>query len=288
MEPSTTVVIVGFNSAQVIASCLHSLPPDVRVILVDNASRDDTIAAARAARPGIEILAQPRNLGYGAAANAGLERASTPFGLLLNPDVRFSPDLIARLAAAAERHPDAGMLAPSVGSGEGPGRRIFWDPPAPLRVERAGADRILAYVGGPAMFFRMAAFRAVGGFDARLFLFYEDDDICIRMRLAGYDLVQVLGASIAHGGGKSTSGVADLEYWKQWHMGWSRLYVERKYRGRVGMLRRWLRDGTENALKRAFRPRDPRQPRYRGRLDGMAAYLRGIEARAVAIGGAGP
>lgn len=281
-EQRVTVVIVTFNSAAVIGPCLTALGPAPHLVVVDNASGDGTLAAARSAAPNARLIALPANAGFGSAANRGLAEAATEFGLVLNADTVARPGLIPALIAAADRYPDAGLLAPC--SWDADGRLQFGRVPVltprPAGPEHAqpDGDCCAAYAGGAAFLFRLAAFRAIGGFDERLFLYYEDDDLCLRLRRAGWSLIHVADAHLDHAAGRSTAGVADLEWWKQWHMAWSRLYLERKYRGRW---RAWAA-GASALPKLAARAAGRRnRARYRGRLAGTWAFLTGAPARAI-------
>ncbi|NKE63281.1 glycosyltransferase, partial [Lentzea sp. PSKA42] len=99
MERSpVAVVIVTYQSEQVIAGCLDSLPDDVRVIVVDNASTDGTVASAT--RPGVEVLRSPVNAGFAAGVNLGIKAAEGHDVLVLNADIRLHPGAIATLRAA--------------------------------------------------------------------------------------------------------------------------------------------------------------------------------------------
>ena len=90
-------VVVTFNSEAVIGRCLASLPPSMAVTIVDNGSRDDTLAVARAARPDVRVLTTPRNIGYGAAANLGFTGGKAPYAILINPDAVLADGAIAAL-----------------------------------------------------------------------------------------------------------------------------------------------------------------------------------------------
>ena len=105
-------VVVTFNSAAVIGSCLAKLPPSLAVTVVDNDSGDDTLPVARAARPDARLLKMPRNIGYGAAANRGFAGGRAPYAMLLNPDAVLGEGAVEALVTAGERYPDAGLLAP--------------------------------------------------------------------------------------------------------------------------------------------------------------------------------
>jgi hypothetical protein len=99
-------------------------------------------------------------------------------------------------------------------------------------------------------------------------------------------LVHVADALLHHQAGQSTTGVSGLYYWKQWHMAWSRAYMERKWGGRCRLAAYVAQEGLTNLVKWLARPRDPRRPRYAGRLAGLVAYLAGRKARDVRLGSA--
>ena len=134
------------------------------------------------------------------------------------------------------------------------------------------------------MFFPLAAFRAIGGFEPDIFLYYEDDDICMRMRQAGRTLVHVHAARLEHGSGQSSAPSAAVSRGKEWHMAWSRQHMLRKYRGpraaacQGGLLM------AELAARLALRWGDPRRGKWSARLAGTLAALRGRSATATGIG----
>lgn len=236
-ESQVEAVVVTFNSAAVIGRCLASLPADVAVTVVDNASGDETLAVARAARPDARLLRLPRNIGFGAAANRGIAVGAAPYALLLNPDATPGADAVPALLAAAARYPDAGLLAPCTRDRTGriefrrrtPHARFLTNPPdAPIEPE---GDCCAPYVGAAALLLRRAAFDAVGGFDERLFLYGEDDDLCLRLSAAGWSLVHVADAHADHLGAASTAPLPGLDWWKRWHMQWSSLYLDRRHGG---------------------------------------------------------
>jgi GT2 family glycosyltransferase len=92
------VVIVTYQSEQVIAGCLDSLPEGTRVVVVDNASTDGTVAAAT--RPGVQIVRNPVNAGFAAGVNLGIKAAEGYDVLVLNADIRLHPGALETLRAA--------------------------------------------------------------------------------------------------------------------------------------------------------------------------------------------
>ncbi len=144
-------------------------------------------------------------------------------------------------------------------------------------------DCCMDYVGGSAMFFRMSAFRAMGGFDDAIFLYGEDDDICLRLTASGHALIHVAGCQVLHAGGKSTTPSPRLEWCKAWHQGWSRIHVEAKHRGQRAAWRYLLREWPRLRLKSSLRRGDARHTKWHGRAAGMAAWARGVQATSVGL-----
>ena len=285
-EAACTVVIVAYHSAALLPACLAAIPEACPVIVVDNASPDDSADVALAARPSARIMRAGKNLGFGPGANLGFAEVTTEFGLLLNADATLEPETIAGLIAAARRYPEAGLLAPEVIAEEGhmqfghdlPFRRLR----GPV-VEPSG-DACCWYVGGSAMFLRMSVLRALGGFDPEIFLYFEDDDLCLRVRAAGHALVHVAGVRVRHLGGASSGASPRLSHWKAFHQGWSRLHLEAKHRGRWAAWRLALAEWPGLVLKAALRRGDARRAKWAGRAAGILAWMQGRKAREIRLG----
>lgn len=231
---SVTAIVVSYDSAEVLPACLDALAAEgVPAIVVDNASGDASreVASAKGAR----VIANARNEGYGRANNAGVAAATTPYVLIVNPDLELGRGAAAALVAAAGRYPDAGMLAPRIVE---PSGRIFLQPRSllsPDHLNRSGAmivpegDACLPFLSGACLLIRRELFLALGGFDPAIFLFYEDDDLCRRMRDAGHALIHVHGGEARHGRGRSTAPSPQRRFKARWHLAWSERYIARKY-----------------------------------------------------------
>jgi len=109
-QARVSLISVAYNSAGALRGLLASVPPGLGVIIVDNASSDDSVAVAEAA--GARVIRNAANLGFGAGCNIGMNAAETEFVLLANPDTRLDGAALAQLVAAADAFPDAAILAP--------------------------------------------------------------------------------------------------------------------------------------------------------------------------------
>lgn len=290
-----TAVFVTFNSAGVIARTLRAVPADMPVIVIDNASHDDTVKIARKARPDALIRANQTNAGFGAALNAGTRLARTPFVLLLNPDVEISAEAVAALRATAHAMPRNFLFGPAMVDCEG---RAIKAPRAPLfapehplfkplRKRKCDLPVLPAracevgWIVGAAMFVRREALRAIGGFDENIFLFFEETDLCHRAILAGQPPVWVPEATVTNlEGSSSGTPMARMNYFREWHFSWSQYYLLRKYNLARASWVQWSRPPAylaKAALYTALR-RPMKAAYYRGRLMGAIASLMGEPA----------
>jgi GT2 family glycosyltransferase len=224
-----TVVIVNFNGGANVVRCLENLaaqtvPPE-RILLVDNASSDGSLAACRklvAARAGLAerttIDALGANVGFAAGSNRGFALADTEFVALLNPDAFPEPRWLEALVVAAAAHPECAafgsrqMLAGRPGVLDGIGDR--WHVSGLAWREGHGrpmgpADLVAREIFSPcaaAALYRRTAVVEVGGFDEDYFCFGEDVDLGFRLRLAGHTARYVPDAVVEHVGGGSSEG----------------------------------------------------------------------------------
>jgi GT2 family glycosyltransferase len=236
--PRVTVVTVTWQSAATLPGFLAACPAGLPVIVVDNASTDGTPAAAEAARPGVRVIANPANLGFGAASNIGLDAVATEFALLANPDARLSEDAVATLIAAAEAHPGQLLYAPLLMDEAGRPVRS-WNA---VQSRRAALPRdrdgepwpegpvCVGFASGACLLFRPAQGLR---FDPGFFLFYEDDDLCLR---AGGALLEP-AARVAHAGGRSSAPALATTWRKARAMAFSRLRFAALHGGGPGAAR---------------------------------------------------
>ena len=230
---SVTIIVVTYNSAHCLAALHPLLQLAPNVVVSDNASGDGTAAQAQARWPHASVLGHDRNLGFGAANNRALARVSTPFALLLNPDCELSPEQLAQLLAAADQFPEAAMLAPQLVDAKGlPEVNYRW-PNTLWAAKGPGATGPVSvgFVCGAAMLLRMSACQPTGFFDETFFLYYEDDDLCLRFFKAGLPMVVVPSVHAMHQSRGSVKGKTPWrsEYWRGFHHAQSKLIFSTKH-----------------------------------------------------------
>ncbi|MGH9127189.1 MAG: glycosyltransferase, partial [Acidimicrobiales bacterium] len=247
------VVIVTYQSAPHLGSCLASLPTNARVVVVDNNSTDDS--AAIAGEHGVPVLRNAANRGFAAAANQGAAVGREDLILFLNPDAVVAPADLSRLAEAALDDDSIAVVGPCLVSPEGRGQRPWWPFPSPLGswCEAAGIHRMgarlgprqaaeprnagatdVAFVVGACFLVRRVAFEALGGFDEDFWLYGEEADFCRRAADTGWRVRYVPDAQAVHVGGGSSSG-ADGDVVRE-HFARGTDRVIRKHHGRAALL----------------------------------------------------
>jgi GT2 family glycosyltransferase len=238
MASRPTIYIPNLDGRDRLAALLESLRGQTRtaeVVLVDNGSRDGSQELLRGEFPEVELIELGENLGFGPALNRAVAATDGDPVVLLNNDVvcdpRFLEALLEPVAAGAEmvagvllgeRDPrlvdSAGVIADRTLMG-------FDYLHGERREEVAAAPPPLGPTGGAALFSR-AAFDAVGGFDERIFLYYEDLDLALRMRAAGARCELAPEAAAVHAYSQTLGAASGAKYART---GWSRGYMLRRY-----------------------------------------------------------
>ena len=228
-----TVVMVTHHSAHCLAGQNDLLAHCPNIIISDNASNDGTPEEAKALWPHACVLAHPNNLGFGAANNRALALVTTPFAFLLNPDCVITPEALLTLMSAAQDMPDAALIAPQLLGVKGKPELNYRWPTTQWQSKGVGAEgpTCVGFVCGAAMLFRVANFAPVGFFDETFFLYYEDDDLCLRLFNAKLPMVLVPDVLAIHSSRGSVKGKVPLksEYVRGYHHAQSKLIFENKH-----------------------------------------------------------
>jgi N-acetylglucosaminyl-diphospho-decaprenol L-rhamnosyltransferase len=291
-----TYVVPSWDGLEVLRECLRALmlqTVDCEVVVVDNGSVDGTAAAVAAEFPDVLLVRLEENVGFGRAVNLGAERATGDVLLVVNNDAVPAPDFAERMVAP--------FADPAVGMAAG----VLTQRPHPDRVDSAGVEldvtvgswdlgwnapvaslgtRTPAGPCGGAAAYRASAWRDAGGFDPALFAYWEDVDLALRLRRAGWASAFVPDALALHRHGATLGAATPLQ---------RRLDAF----GRGFVLGRHGRDGPAAALRvavldwpvLAFDLLVARQPevlreRRRGRAAGRASRLGPPDASLLTVG----
>lgn len=252
------------------------------VVVVDNASTDGTAEAVAERFPAVRVIRIDENLGFGRAVNRGVESVDTPVVILLNNDVACEPDFVERmlepfsddrvgLVAGVLLQHDAPELVDSAGIELDPTLRSWdrlWNRPA---SELGNGAEPLGPCGGAAAY-RLTAWREAGGFDEAFFAYWEDVDLALRLRLAGWRSARADGARVLHKHGQTLGAASPAQRRLE---AFGRGFVLARYRvGRLGLGKRlqiaaldWPVLAVHLVLRRES---GPIRERRRGRREGLA------------------
>jgi len=231
--PSVSVLIVGYHAYGEMDRCLTSLAlhePDAEVIVVDHDADTGRGRALVAAHPRVKYVARQGNPGFGAGVNDGARLATAPMFLLLNPDVELHAPVVRPLVECLERHDHVAIVGGRIREADGTiqasarrfpdlstafGGRTSWltriSPGNPLSRRNLstsfGSQETalrVDWVSGAFTMIRADVFRALGGFDERFFMYWEDSDLCLRALRSGWTTMYEPGAEVLHLTGRSS------------------------------------------------------------------------------------
>lgn len=210
MSYSISVIIVNYNTSACLVTCLSSLEKERasihEVIVVDNASHDDSVLQVKQHFPWVALIESPANLGFGVANNLAFSQSSGNLLFLLNPDAYVERGCCSAIGAYMESHPDIGMAGTATLDENGnkqptvdheyPGQRY-----SPDIFQRLPGN--IAWLLGSGLVVRREVMGRVEGFDPDFFLYGEDLDLSLRIRKANWPLGYIENAKITHLGGQS-------------------------------------------------------------------------------------
>ncbi|HEY0759756.1 MAG TPA: glycosyltransferase family 2 protein [Acidisarcina sp.] len=275
--PAISILIVSFNTRDILRECLQSVQAatgklDIETIVVDNCSRDGSAAMLRADFPAVLLIESEKNLGFGGANNLAWERARGQYIVLLNSDAFLREDTLRLSLQKMAADPGVGLAGGRLVGRDGalqPSARMF---PGYLRQlltmsglaarypssrffgqpDRTWADPMktaeVDWVPGAYSIIRADLLQRIGFFDPRFFLYYEEVDLCLRIKQAGFKVMYWPEIEVVHIGGESSRQVKSLEMSQSgaqlvlWRMRSTLLYY-RKHRGWLAIGARWLEEG---------------------------------------------
>jgi GT2 family glycosyltransferase len=208
-----SIILVNYNGGQQVLECLRSLQAEREegreIIVVDNASLDGSPRRIQEAFPHVKLIRSAANLGFGGGSNLGARYAGGHYLAFLNPDTLVEPGWLEALRRALEANPETGMATACIllrgrqGVINTCGNDVHL---SGLTLCRGMGQPRQAYaspaevgaVSGAAFLVRRELFEELGGFDASFFLYMEDTDLSLRVRLAGWRIVYVPQAVVHH------------------------------------------------------------------------------------------
>jgi len=245
-----SVVIVNWNTRDLLLNCLASVFETVKEIsfevwLVDNASTDGSVEAAKRAFPDVQIIENRENLGFAAANNLAFQQMNGRYALLLNTDTALKEDAVKKIYSFMENHSDIGMACGQLLNEDGSKQnsmanfpsllslvcnetvlRIFLPKRFPSKRREYQAPLEIESCVGACMMVRKEAMDDIGLFDEAYFFFFEETDWAYSMKEAGWKIFFVPEAHIYHAQGKTVGGSVSARimfyrsryiFFRKWH-----------------------------------------------------------------------
>jgi N-acetylglucosaminyl-diphospho-decaprenol L-rhamnosyltransferase len=232
-EPRWATVVVNYEAGPLLLACVESLLADTsagtpEIVVVDNGSRDGSVATLCRTLPNVRVVEPGGNVGYAAAANRGTAATTAPVVVVCNPDLEVRPGTAAAMLGRLTAEPDLAAVGPALRNPDGsqyPSARAH-----PALLDAAGhallgrvsprnrftrryrqldvdwtRPRDVDWLSGAMLFLRRAAVDSVGGWDEGYFMYMEDVDLCWRLRRMGWRIAYEPGGEALHVQGASTA-----------------------------------------------------------------------------------
>jgi GT2 family glycosyltransferase len=230
-----SIVLVTYNSETIIKNFLlqNQLQDHKNIIVVDNASRDETVSLIKKIRSDVLVIQSKQNIGFGSAVNLGLASNKSEYALVINPDTFLSTSFFTDLHAGILRNSKAGLIAPTIVNDN-----YFFKGTPPLsefqkhlnhKQQLKAYDQSVDFISGACFLVKPSLFEGRKIFDENIFMFYEDNDLSEQIGLMGLDKIILSDCFIYHQGEASSSATPFITALKNFHYGWSESYFTQKY-----------------------------------------------------------
>lgn len=271
-----SIILVNYNSAVLLRNCLKSIYEQTKgipfeIIVVDNASSDNSRQIVRSEFPAVQLIESSENLGFSRGNNLGASLSKGTYLLFLNTDTILLENSIKLLADFFDEHPEVGAVGPRIlfedkyfqlSAGQLPNlfgefidkithslARRWHTAMCPLLERRFNKTKAVGWLTGACLMVRQKVFAQVNGFDEKIFMYFEDKDLCKRINSAGWQIMYCPSTSIIHLLAGSSGNVdkqkineiyrASQLYYYRKHLGWLQTEILRLYLRLTGKLK-WL------------------------------------------------
>ena len=218
-----TVIITSFHSRDKIFSCIESIEKSIKIIVIENSNDEKLKEEIHSKYQNVECILSKENLGYGAGNNLGLSKVETSYALIVNPDVILNTDAIKNFFISIDNLEDFGIIAP-ISHNEKYNNFNIKDDRKIKEVDN---------VKGFAMFLNMKNLKQINFFDDNFFLYFEEIDLCKRLKNNNSKIFIDPSIKVDHLGGASHNLEIEkpMELSRNWHWMWSTFYFHKKHYG---------------------------------------------------------
>ena len=227
-DQDITVIITSFHSGEKIFNCIESINKDVKIIVVENSNDQELKEKIQSKYKNVDCILSKENLGYGAGNNLGLSKVLTNYALIVNPDVTLESDTIDNFFLTINSTKNFGIIAP-ISKDE-----IYTN----FSINDDKNLKEVESVKGFAMFLSMNNLKEIKFFDENFFLYFEEIDLCKRIRKNDIKIYIDPSIKVNHLGGTSHNSEINttMELSRNWHWMWSSFYYHKKHYGYINAL----------------------------------------------------
>ena len=227
-DQDITVIITSFHSGEKIFNCIESINKDVKIIVVENSNDQELKKKIQSKYKNVDCVLSEENLGYGAGNNLGLSKVLTNYALIVNPDVTLENDTIDNFFLTINSVKNFGIIAP-ISKDE-----IYTN----FSIDNDKNLKEVESVKGFAMFLSMNNLKEIKFFDENFFLYFEEIDLCKRIRKNDIKIYIDPSIKVNHLGGTSHNSEINktMELSRNWHWMWSSFYYHKKHYGYINAL----------------------------------------------------
>ncbi len=218
-----TVIITSFHSRDKIFSCIESIEKSIKIIVIENSNDEKLKEEIHSKYQNVECILSKENLGYGAGNNLGLSMVETSYALIINPDVTLNNDAVNKFFLRINNLGDFGIIAP-ISLNEKYNN---------FNINEDKEIKEVDSVKGFAMFLNMKNLKQINFFDDNFFLYFEEIDLCRRLKKNNSKIFIDPTIKVSHLGGTSHNSEIEkpMELSRNWHWMWSTFYFHKKHYG---------------------------------------------------------
>ena len=238
-----TIVIVTYRTdKKILTDCLNSIDPQINILIVENSKNNKFKEKLENKYPNLDVVLSGRNLGYGAGNNFGLTRVKTKFALILNTDVTLEQNFIKELDKYLDQQINFHIMGVNYRNDtrwKSSGFFSEFDKKIKLKhEEKSNHDslEVVDWIAGYTMLINLEKFESKKLFDENIFLYFEDFDLCRRVKSIGgkiYSSKDLLTKHLGKKGSTDQDYNLEFEILRNWHWMWSTFYYHKKYYGHL-------------------------------------------------------
>ena len=235
IKNNLTFVIVTYESDKIIDDCLSSIPNNYPIIIIENSGKKNFQEKIEKRYPNVKCEIMEKNEGYCFGNNLGIKLSKTRLVFILNPDVRLQNGTLEELDRVLNEIKNFTILAPTLANNElKEGFGLTKNYGSYKKTLNTTSDFFeVDYIQGCALLLDKTELKNIGFFDENIFMYFDDIDLCKRIKNLGKKIYVSRKAKIRHLGAKAVNDrfFNEVEFSRNWHLMWSTFYFNKKHHG---------------------------------------------------------